>query len=207
VRDYSQNKEQAQILAYFGNAHGRFLSCGENDGETFSNVRALAQLGWSGCCVEPSPSAFAKLQSLYSGERPDIHCVNVAITSQDGMIDLYDSGTHLRKGDTSLLSTTRPEEIARWKKSGETFNKIQVHGITFRTLIEHRRILPQFDFISIDCEGADYDVLKQIDLTAVGCRMLCVEVNARGDAEFTQYAARHGMRLHWSCYENRIFCR
>jgi FkbM family methyltransferase len=217
MKDYSQNSEQAVILKYFGGFVGTALSCGENDGETFSNVRALALLGWKLVCVEPAPTAFSKLAELYQDhiavqDSTDVAtlpfgiCINAAITPFDGSVDFYDSGTHLHKGDTSLLSTTRPEELARWKKSGEVFTKTTVRGITFETLMRETGV-NHFDFISIDAEGADFDILKQIDLTAVGCRMLCVEVNVRGDREFTEYAARHGMRLHWSCYENRIYCK
>lgn len=215
MKDYSQNGEQRVILEHFGEAirgagpdrrgSFRWLSIGENDGTFLSNVRALAELGLSGVAVEPADTPFAKLAYLYAN-RPDIKCVQSAITLNDGPLEFYSSGTHLKKGDTDLLSTSKPEELARWKRSGEVFTKTVVRGITFETLIRETGVR-QFDFISIDAEGADYDILKQIDLTAVGCRMLCVEVNARGDAEFTQYAARHGMGLHWSSYENRIYVK
>ncbi len=214
MKDYSQNKEQAQILRYFGYGKlphptdaqpGCFLSIGENDGEIFSNVRALAELNWSGVCVEPAPVAYSKLAQLYKRE-DTIHAVQAAITTQDGPIEFHSSGTHLKQGDTDLLSTTRPEEIARWKKSGEVFTKTTARGITFATLMRETGVT-HFDFITIDAEGADYSILSQIDLKAVDCRLLCVEVNARGDAEFTAYAARHGMRLVWSSYENRIYSK
>ncbi len=222
MKDYSQNKEQLAILAYFGAERGTLLDCGANDGITLSNSRALALLGWQGVLVEPAEIAFSSLAKNYTeirlkdeanpvlgnetGVARGFALVNAAITTQDGPLDFYSSGTHLKKGDTDLLSTTRPEELARWKKSGEVFTKTTVRGITFETLIRETGVR-HFDFISIDCEGADFDVLSQIDLTAVGCRLLCVEVNARGDQEFTAYAAKHGMRLHWSSFENRIYCR
>jgi len=206
MEDFSQNKEQGVILDYFKNADlGFFLSVGENDGLTFSNVRALALLNWAGVCVEPAPIAYAKLAQLYKNE-DIIWTVNVAITTADGPIDFYDSGTHLKKGDTSLLSTTRPEELARWKKSGEVFTKTTVRGITFATL-QKETGLTRADFISIDAEGADYDILTQIDLTAVGCRMLCVEYNHEGQERFTAYAEKHGMKLKWRCVENLIYAK
>lgn len=207
MKDYSQNGEQAVILKYFQGrvSMGSFLSIGENDGETLSNVRALALTGWAGVCVEPARIAYAKLEELYRFSSM-VRLVPAAITPTDGPVDFYDSGTHLYKGDTSLLSTTRPEELARWKRSGEVFTKTTVRGITFATLLKETGV-NHFDFITIDAEGADYDILKQIDLTAVGCRLLCVEVCTRGDAEFAEYARKHGMRLLWSCFENRIYAK
>lgn len=222
MKDYSQNGEQSQILKYFGDFRGCVLDVGANDGILLSNSRALIESGWSAVLVEPAHVPFQKLVGLYipsvtppvGGDKvhsilnkeTGIQCVEAAITTQDGPLEFYSSGTHLKKGDTDLLSTSRPEELARWKKSGEVFTKTVVRGITFETLVKETG-LTRADFISIDAEGADYDILKQIDLTAVGCRLLCVEVNARGDAEFTAYVKQHGMKLLWSSYENRIYGR
>lgn len=225
MKDYSQNGEQLQVLKYFGDFRGTVLDIGANDGVTFSMSRALIELGWRACLVEPASIPFQKLTALYfptltlpsygndfgnawhfNNTENGVRIVRAAITLQDGPLDFYSSGTHLKKGDTDLLSTTHPEEIARWKKSGEVFTKTVVRGITFDTLMRETGVR-HFDFISIDAEGADLDILRQIDLTAVGCRMLCVEVNARGDAEFTAYAKRHGMRLHHSNHENRIYVK
>jgi FkbM family methyltransferase len=217
MKDYSQSNEQAIILKYFGDYRGTFLDAGANDGATLSNTRALAELGWQGVLIEPSPTAFAKLSAIYQSYIP-VHdstdldlapfgtLVNAAITLQDGPIDFYDSGTHLNKGDTSLLSTTRPEEMARWKKSGETFTKTTVRGITFKTLVKETG-LTRADFVSIDVEGADLDVLRQIDLTAFGTRMVCVEVNRADQKPFDEYCAKHGLRLLHRNFENAIYTK
>lgn len=203
---FSQNDEEKVILAYFGAATGTFLDVGANDGIVLSNTRALALRGWKGVLVEPSPAAFEKLYIAYHG--PDVPympvLVNAAIANHDGEIELYDSGTHLNKGDVALLSTTRPEELARWEKSGEQFTKIKVRAMTFATLLKHVH-QSHFDFISIDAEGMDYDILRQIDLRAIDCRMLCVEYNQKDADKFTNYCVRAGMRRVHNTYENLIF--
>lgn len=201
--DYSQNGEGKVILDFFRGKVGTFLDAGANDGVTLSNSRALALIGWSGVCVEPAPEPFAKLQALYN-EAPGIHCVNAAITEKDGPVDFYDMGTHLNKGDTSLLATTRPQEMERWR--GQSFDKTTVQGITVATLLA-RSPHKKFDFISIDCEGVDYMIMSQLPLAQLGCRMVCVEYNAKDLEKYTRYAARHGMRLHWRCFENAVYVR
>jgi FkbM family methyltransferase len=212
VQDYSQSGEQKIILDHFGGEDRirglrgmTLLDLGANDGITLSNSRALIELGWGGVLVEPADIAYKKLAALYAST-PTVRCINAAVTTQDGPIDFYDSGPHLKKNDTSLLSTTRPEELERWKKSGETFTKTVARGITFDTLKKEAG-MHQFDFISIDCEGADLDILRQIDLIAVDCKMLCVEFNRKQAPEFIAYAERHGMQLHWKGWENLIFVR
>src|SRR5690348_14672442 len=131
--DHSQNGEQKVIFDYFGGSPGAFLDIGANDGETLSNSRALALSGWSGVCVEPSFRAYVRLSALYENN-DSVECVNAAITSVDGPIDFWDSGTHLNKGDVALLSTTVKSELGRWEKSGEQFSKTRVDGVTFKTL-------------------------------------------------------------------------
>jgi FkbM family methyltransferase len=219
MKDYSQSREQGIILDYFKDFRGTAISLGENDGETLSNVRALGLLNWKLVCVEPAPIAFRKLASLYvpsvtlpasddqvwaiKNKETGNWVIQAAITTQDGPIDFYDSGTHLKKGDTSLLSTTRPEELARWKKSGEVFTKTTVRGITVATLLKETG-LARADFISIDCEGVDLSVLQQLDLTALQTRMVCVEVNQSPETPFMEYLASHGFRKHFRNFENLI---
>jgi len=67
--NYSQSKEQEVILDYFKDHIGTFCSLGENDGITFSNVRALAERGWTGVMIEPDPEAFERLQNRYDGHK------------------------------------------------------------------------------------------------------------------------------------------
>lgn len=217
VKDYSQNGEQKVILEYFGAYCKTVLDIGANDGATFSNSRALIESGSSAVLVEPSPGAFAKLchnshvLSHKLGNQPTLQqiiLICAAITPTDGPVDFYDSGTHLNKGDVALLSTTVPAELERWKKSGEQFTKTTVRGIAFESLLKECG-RSQFDFISIDAEGADYSILAQIDLRAVGCQLLCIECNQRGDdrRKMMDYCAKAGMRLHWTSHENLIFAR
>jgi len=217
--DYTQSGEQRVIIDFFRGKPCHWLSVGENDGTTYSNVRALSLLGHPGVAVEPAAPAFAKLLALYRPEgRPplrlsegvyrcdNIVLVNAAITTRDGPVDFYDSGTHLKKGDTSLLATTRPEEMARWKKSGEQFTKTTARGITVKTLLKECG-RTQFDFVSIDAEGVDYQILVQLDLTAMGVKMVCVETNSIDNQKYVEYCAKFGMKLAWKCHENLIFSK
>lgn len=204
MRDFSQFGEQAIILKYFNGHVGTALSCGENDGEFLSNVRALILLEFGAVLVEPSPTPFAKLKALYEGN-PAVTCINAAICDHDGVIDLWDSGTHLNKGDTALLSTTIEHETEKWKAS-TSFNKIQCRAMTVATLLAECG-QTQFDMISIDTEGQDYAILRQMDLTAMGCRLLCVETNGIEPEKYVAYARGHGMRLLHRHAVNLIFAR
>lgn len=189
---FGQNKEDKIVLDYFGDEKICVLSIGENNGEHLSNVRALLLNGSFGTLVEPSPKAFAQLVNLYK-DRPDIYCLNVAVSDRIGKADFYDSGTHLNSGDTSLLSSLNKDEIKKWQPV-TSFEKIKVDVVDFHTLL-YLQPYNKFDFISIDAESEDLTILRQTDLASLGCRMLCIEWNGKEEVlnEIKAICARFGL--------------
>lgn len=200
---HSQNNEQDIILSYFYNTKGTFLDLGANDGKTFSNTYALAEIGWAGVCVDASPMAFARLASL---NRPKVQCINVAVGAETKTITLHESGAHIGNGDVGLLSTVVNEELARWAQTSTAFDPIDVECLSFPDLLS--RCFPQqFEFISMDIEGSELEVLEQMDLTKLGCQMLVVEVNDRDPYPYLKHARQHGLRLRTRTPENLILAR
>jgi hypothetical protein len=66
VKFYSQVGQDRFLLENFfrGRRNGVFLDIGAYDGETLSNTLFFEEsMGWTGLCVEPLPSAFAKLKA------------------------------------------------------------------------------------------------------------------------------------------------
>jgi FkbM family methyltransferase len=197
----SQNNEEQLILDYFKDEKGTLLSIGENDGETLSNVYRPLMLFWRGVLVEPSRYAFVRLENLWRN-RKDIQLFNVAISDESGFSDFYVNDHHLSSYDTGLLSTLKKSELGRWV--GTPFKKMIVETYDFKELLE-RSIYKKFDLISIDAEGVDYDILKQIDLKEVGCRMLIVEHNGVDTQKYVDYAAKFGMKIYSQNDCNFIF--
>lgn len=196
---YTQNDEEKIILKYFGDKVGHLTDIGANDGVTFSNSRALIERGWSADLVEPSPLALLRLQALYAGH-PHVTIYPYAITEQDGPIILHESDGH--HGDNiALLSTVDANEIGRWKGT-QIFTPVEVEGRRWKSLgIKPGR------FISIDAEGLDYMILRQIPLTTVD--MVCVEYNGdmREMAKMTSVCKAYGLKLIHKNGENLIFAR
>jgi FkbM family methyltransferase len=197
MHSYSQNSEQKIILNYFGDYRGQFLDIGANDGITLSNTYALALKGWDGVLVEPSSKAFRKLGVIHE-DRPNMLLFEVAISNFVGESEFFESGEHLSNLDVALLSTLKKEELKRWEGSNNTFKEKKVNVWTFDLLQE--RVLahggnPQYQFISIDAEGCDMIILKQIDLNEVGCSCICIEHNSNKDIEkeIVQYCAGFGL--------------
>ena len=202
--NYSQSGEQEVILNYFKDYEsGTFLSVGENDGQTLSNVRALALTGkFCGTMIEPSPKAFFKLKQLYNETKGCFYLYNFALGSHNGTIKFFDSGTHLNKGDVALLSTANESELKRFP--GTQYEEIEVKVFRWKTAL-NRFTIKKYDFVSIDAEGFDLDILKQIDLTDVKC--LCIEWNSDNKLKVEFEKIMHGFKLVYTSAENLIFTK
>lgn len=168
---YSQNEEELFITKFFNGFTGTLLSIGENDGKTFSNALKLIELGWNAFLVEPSPVAFEKLKLLHQNN-PKVFCINKAIGNTNGTITLHESGAHVNGGkDIALVSSLIESETKKWKQSGVNFKAVQVEVLDYKTFADDL----SFDFITIDAEGMDIDILKQIDLS--NTKLICIEWN------------------------------
>ncbi len=149
---FTQNNEGEVITKYFGSRVGTFCSLGENDGQTFSNVRELALSGWKGVMVEPSPKAFRRLKQLYENEKKGrFYLYPFAIGNNNGKITLYESGELVKMNDVALVSTTVEHEMKRFA-SVTSYEPVEVDCYTWKTFL-NRCTIRKFDFISIDGEG------------------------------------------------------
>jgi FkbM family methyltransferase len=198
---FSQNNEDRIIDEFFGSFIGTFLDMGANDGITLSNTYALHRKNWQGTLVEASPMAYKMLLDTYAGNQM-YDFIHAAIGTYNGEITLHESGTHLNRGDVSLLSTVVPDEMKRWKK--ESFTEVTVPCVNFTTLLgltKHKK----FDFISIDIEGMELEVLPQMDLVSLGCQLLCVEYNGKEQPKYDAIVLPQGFKLIHKNGENLIY--
>jgi FkbM family methyltransferase len=211
---YGQNLEDKIVWDFFKETYGQdfkgaVLDLGANDGVFLSNSRVFIENGWRGFLVEAGKEPFKRLFDLYKGESK-VQIINYAISTENGVATFYESGSLISETDCGLVSSIIPNETERWRKAGTRFTSYQVECKTFETLFGKGNINLiedniQFDFISIDIEGMDYDILKQIDLRKYGCKCLCVEFNGVDKQKYIDYVSSYGMVLIHENPENLIF--
>lgn len=199
---YSQNLEEQFILEYFKDFKGKLLDVGANDGKTFSNSLRLIELGWNAVLVEPSRTAFDKLDELHKFNS-SVKLFNLAIGNEVSKLTFHESGHHLKdKSDVALLSSLYKNETTKWKNAGVYFNEYEVLVTTYN------HIKDNYDFITIDAEGYDLEILKQIDLSYT--KLLCIEWNSiqSNKDSILEYCAAFGMnKVIYQSPENLLICR
>jgi FkbM family methyltransferase len=201
MKNYSQSQEQNAILSYFGKFKGTFLDIGANDGITFSNTSALSLLGWNGIAIEPSPKAYAKLEHLYR-DNNNIDVCNFAIGKEDGVITLKESGSILGTGDVALVSSFDEKEVERFKKV-TSWEDVDVRCMTWESF--QKIAIKHYDFISMDIEGSEMDVLPKMDISNV--KLFCIEWNSKPELKKEYDKYMKGFKVIYTSAENLIYAR
>jgi len=209
---YSQNHEDDIILMYLKRAYSQLweqgheftlLEIGANDGKTFSNSLRLIEAGFKAVLVEPSPRAFQLLEKQHAGnESVTLH--NFGFALFNGTQTFYESGGYQDGEDVALYSSLDEEETKRW----EDTVKFQEVEADFRTWVDFRlEFKDTYDFISIDCEGFDLTLLKQMNLKELGCKCLIIEWNGVESVaqEILEHCAQYNMVEMHRNMENIIF--
>lgn len=205
---YGQNNEDELInnliISKYGkDFKGTILDLGANDGITLSNSRFFIENGWSGVLVEAGKLPYDKLMKNIL---PKTIAINSAIGNQNGNLTFYESKNLLNANDVGLVSSLVSNETQRWRNAGIGFTEYQVECFTWESFIDKFHLKNQnFDIISIDIEGMDYEVLTQMNLTELDCKVLCVEFNGKEIEKYVDYANKFGMTLVHQNPENLIF--
>lgn len=197
---YSQNNEEKLILDLFGNVkHNkcRFLDIGAYDGRTISNTFRLAELGWSGVCVEPSPTAFTKLFEVYR-KNLDISLVNSAISVDGGWTEFY-----LHDGG---LSSSSLSHVKFWRnKIGTEFVRVYLKTVSINELFSKFGI--NYEFINLDTEGTNWALFQSLPWKLLNrTKVICVE-HDNFIADMEKLALQYGFKLVDQNYVNIILAR
>lgn len=211
IKNHSQNNEQEIIRGYFGGRKGVLLDIGANDGITFSNTHALMLDNWDGILLEPSPKAFERLTTLYA-DNNKAACLKIGIGVRTEEVEFWESGAFNHTGpDVALVSCVDPKEKQRW---GDTvkFEPIKASLLSFQdflNMLDNNEVDKKFNFINIDAEGMDYEILKQINLKEIGCECFCIEHNSVQDVinKYRSVSDYFGFREIGFNAENLIFAK
>ena len=159
---------------------GFFVDIGAHDGVSISNsIFFEKNRGWRGICVEPNPVVFAKLEQ----NRPLATNIKEAVFDKDfelefGQLEGY---TEMLSG---LLKTYDERHVGRINREiamkGGKINIIKVKCKSLASILSENNV-SYIDFLSIDTEGSEFEVISGIDFGAVFIDVIAVENNYPDD--------------------------
>ena len=170
---YTQNLEDYHLsLAFAGQATGTYIDVGAGHPVADNVSFWFYERGWSGIVVEPQPD----LVALYGQLRPRDRAVRGLIGRERGEIDFF------RVDRLHGFSTTVREHAEKAKKFGVAYETFRMPVMTLAGLCEAHG-LTTIDFLKVDVEGGEADVLLGGDWTRFRPKVIVIEAVAPGSGE------------------------
>lgn len=199
---YGQWETDKIIERYFpGQKSGTCIEVGAYDGIKGSNSKYFEDIGWKCLCIEPNPFIFDQLLL----NRSQSSCSNYASDSFIGFaeLEIYEFESGIQSSLTSLVTDERL--IRDYAKAIKSTKKVFVGVKPLKDIIQMYLEGP-IDFISIDTEGTELDVLKGLDLNLNKPKLLVVE-NNYDDKDMTDYILQFGYTFAERYYVNNFYTR
>ena len=149
------------MAAFFGNIKGYYVEVGANDPRERSQTWHLEQQGWTGVLIEPQPDLAATLRAERKGKVFAVACSSPAKAGQE--LPLYVAGPLSSLDRRSMAPGATPEKV------------IRVPVRTLDSILEEAGSPAAFDFLSIDVEGHEIEVLQGLDLARWRPRLIQIE--------------------------------
>lgn len=167
-KSFSQCGEDLLIRYVFilrGIKKPSYIDIGANDPFFLSNTALFHSKGSRGINIEANPS----LHKKFMKKRPDDINLNIGISTQEDELDFYIM-------EDNTLSTFSQQECEQMQAQGNKLQEVKkIRLTTVEQIIEKYcgGVFP--DFLSIDVEGMDFDILQSINFEKYRPKVICVE--------------------------------
>ena len=168
---FSQAGQDKIIKNYFfqNKKNGFFIEIGAYDGIIGSNCYHFEKfLNWEGIAIEPSQIQYDKLKNNRTCKT-----INKAISNDKKDVEFLEVIEGLTQ--MSGINNENYTAIEAIKKSEKS--KTKISKITTTTFDEEITSNTEIDYLSIDIEGGELDLLKSIDFNKYSIKIVSVENN------------------------------
>lgn len=161
---YSQFGEDILIRGFFRDKLvGVYVDVGAFHPIYYSNTYALYKLGWNGVAID----ANATFERLYKRFRPRDIFVHSAVGQSEGKAQFV----HFASGAFDRLLEFAGE-VPEQFRTGETTREVNMRRLD--QILDGSKVT-KIDFLNIDCEGSDLDILSSIDFAKLRPSLISVE--------------------------------
>jgi FkbM family methyltransferase len=186
LSSFSQHGEDLWLdLVLGGKNIGFYIDVGANHPRFKSNTRRFYLRGWSGINIEPTRQGHL----LFERERPRDVNLHAAIAKGEGDTTLY-----TLSNDTTLSTLDRDTAYEMAKRYGLDVKVCKIRTMPLTKVFQEYASDRTVDFMSVDAEGYDFEVLSTNDWSLYRPTFLLVEMNRKKDAVM-QLLQRHDYAL------------
>jgi FkbM family methyltransferase len=166
---------------------GFCVEVGANNGIDDSTSLFFENIGWKCILVEPNPSLCKEIR-----EKRKALLYECAASNRTDTKTLYVVEGAARSDGLSTISTNQ-EVHDRIKSHGFVSSPIRVNTMTLDTILTDAQINCDIDFVSIDVEGHEYEVLEGFSLERWKPLIILVEDNSDFESKVVKnYLKRFG---------------
>ena len=152
---------------------GFFIELGANDGLTQSNTAFLEKIRrWTGVLIEPSKKGY----ELCLQNRPNSICFNCACVSNEYSGDSVDGDFE----HNNLMASINGERLRSCALT-------QVKAITLEKILDSLTFTQNIDFLSLDTEGYELNILQGLNLDKYRPNYLLIEVYTKDYDEIISF--------------------
>ena len=204
-KSFSQEGEDKFLLEYFKDRiNGFYIDVGAFHPYRINNTYLLYKKGFRGINIDISATSI----DFFNLARPDDVNLNV------GASDKFEEKLFFSKKNLSFHNTLS-KSLAESDIQNEPFKKKYfisckpLDKIIEKTKFSNRAI----DFLNIDAEGYDYQVLLGLNLKRYNPEVICIEISPLVDKKNEDYKdtriyehlLKHGYKLSWKGFNSFIF--
>jgi FkbM family methyltransferase len=180
----SEDGEDLVLYNFFGRKKaGFYLEIGAYNGVELSNTYFFEALGWTGILIEPDPGLYHQCRL----SRPHSKVINVAASDQPGSLH-FSTAKGMEWLSFSGENKSREQRII---SGGGTLERIEVPCLTLNEILKD--LDQQIDFMSLDVEGYEMQVLQGFNIDKYRPRVIVIEQNAMdNESPVSNLLRQHG---------------
>jgi FkbM family methyltransferase len=159
-----------------GYRNGFYVDVGAHDGISFNNTLYFEKYNnWTGINIEPIKKIFDRLMI----NRPNNINLNYAVCNNNGETDFL-CNTGYTEMISGIKNTFDPRHLQRLqnenRQMGSTTEIIKINTKKLETICDEKNI-KHINYLSIDVEGAEFEVIKSINFDKVFIDVIGFENN------------------------------
>lgn len=164
---FSQEGEDRILERFFeSQKNGFYVDVGANHPRRFSNTYLFYLKGWRGICIDPN----FNMSKLFKKSRPHDFFLNIGIGKEKSFLKLY-------MYDEDALNTF-DKDLTDWRLKNTDYKLKEIKEVEVLPLADvfsQMPNIPHIDFMNIDVEGLDLEVLESNDWSKIRPTYLLVE--------------------------------